>query len=62
LKLISECDGRLFRRCSVPKGRPFHIRSRIIAKGTIINADEGRAWDALHTQYEMKRINHVSAA
>ncbi|MGC2222382.1 MAG: IS1595 family transposase [Methylocella sp.] len=36
------------------------IRSRI-AKGTIINADEGSSWDALHAQYEMKRINHEEA-
>ncbi len=36
------------------------IRSRI-AKGTIINADEGYSWDALHAQYEMKRINHEEA-
>jgi hypothetical protein len=36
------------------------IRSRI-ARGTIINADEGNSWDALHAQYEMKRINHEEA-
>jgi hypothetical protein len=36
------------------------IRSRI-AKGTIINADEGSSWDALHAQYEMKRVNHEEA-
>jgi ISXO2-like transposase domain len=36
------------------------IRSRI-AKGTIVNADEGSSWDALHAQYEMKRINHEEA-
>src|ERR1700704_2609694 len=36
------------------------IRSRI-AKGTIINADESSSWDALHAQYEMKRVNHEEA-
>jgi hypothetical protein len=36
------------------------IRSRI-AKGTFVNADEGSSWDALHAQYEMKRINHEEA-
>jgi ISXO2 transposase-like protein len=44
-----------FRQCSAPKGA-FHC-SRI-AKGTIVNLDEGSSWDGLHTQYEMKRINH----
>jgi transposase-like protein len=33
------------------------IRARV-AKGTIINADEGNGWNDLHGQYEMKRINH----
>ncbi|MGD9539359.1 IS1595 family transposase [Methylocystis sp.] len=36
------------------------IKSRI-AKGSIVNADEGKAWDALHGQFEMKRINHEEA-
>jgi ISXO2-like transposase domain/Family of unknown function (DUF5681) len=35
-------------------------RSRI-ANGTIVNADEGSSWDALHATYEMKRINHEEA-
>jgi hypothetical protein len=36
------------------------IKSRI-AKGTVINADESGAWNALHGHYEMKRINHQEA-
>jgi transposase-like protein len=36
------------------------IRSRI-AKGTIVCADEGSSWDALHAKYEMRRINHETA-
>lgn len=36
------------------------IRSRI-AKGTIVKADEGSSWDALHATYEMKRVNHEEA-
>ena len=36
------------------------IRSRV-AKGTVINADESKAWNDLHGRYEMKRINHEEA-
>lgn len=36
------------------------IRARI-AKGTIVQADESPNWDALHAQYEMKRIDHSQA-
>lgn len=32
-----------------------------IAKGTIVNADESSARDALHARFEMKRINHQDA-
>jgi transposase-like protein len=34
------------------------IRHRI-AKGTIVHADEGSAWDKLHANFEMMRINHL---
>ena len=36
------------------------ITSRI-AKGTVVNADESSAWDALHARFEMRRINHQDA-
>jgi len=36
------------------------IKSRIM-KGTVVNADESGAWNALHGHYEMKRINHQEA-
>jgi hypothetical protein len=32
--------------------------TRRVAKGTTINADEAAAWDALHSRFEMRRINH----
>lgn len=35
--------------------------SRRVAKGTTINADEAASWDALHSRFEMKRINHDEA-
>jgi transposase-like protein len=36
------------------------IKSRI-AKGTTVNADDAASWDALHSRFEMKRINHEEA-
>jgi hypothetical protein len=36
------------------------IKSRI-EPGTLVNADEATGWNALHTKYEMKRINHQEA-
>jgi transposase-like protein len=36
------------------------IRARI-AKGTIVNADEGNGWNDLHGQFEMRRVNHQEA-
>jgi transposase-like protein len=36
------------------------VRARI-AKGTVVNADEGNAWNDLHGQFEMRRVNHELA-
>ena len=36
------------------------IKSRV-ARGTIVNADESSAWDALGSRFEMQRINHQEA-
>ncbi len=36
------------------------IKSRIVP-GTIVNADEAPGWDALHSAFEMKRIDHSKA-
>jgi hypothetical protein len=33
------------------------IRQRI-AKGTVVHADEGSAWNSLHASFVMQRINH----
>lgn len=35
--------------------------TRRVAKGTILNADEAASWNALHSRFEMKRINHDQA-
>lgn len=32
-----------------------------VASGTVIHADESRAWDVLHGSYDTKRINHSEA-
>ena len=37
------------------------IIRRRIARGSIVHADEARAWDDLHASFEMKRINHREA-
>jgi len=52
--IIRERNGRSLPAVFRTEGQALSfIRSRI-AKGTIINADEGSSWDALHAQYEMK--------
>jgi transposase-like protein len=59
--IIRERNGRSLPAVFRTEGQALSfIRSRI-AKGTIVNADEGSSWDALHAQYEMKRINHQEA-
>jgi transposase-like protein len=35
--------------------------TRRVAKGTVVNADEAGSWDALHSRFEMQRINHEDA-
>jgi len=37
------------------------IIRRCVARGSIIHADEARAWDDLHASFEMKRIDHGQA-
>jgi ISXO2-like transposase domain len=59
--IIRERNGRSLPAVFRTEGQALSfIRSRI-AKGTIINADEGSSWDALHATYEMKRVNHEEA-
>jgi ISXO2-like transposase domain len=59
--IIRERDGRSLPAVFRTEGQALSfIRSRI-AKGTIVNADEGGSWDALHAQYEMRRVNHDEA-
>jgi transposase-like protein len=43
------------------EGHALEFLQSRIAKGTIVNADDSRSWDALNARYEMKRINHLQA-
>ena len=36
------------------------IKSRLLS-GTVVHADEAPGWDALHSAFEMKRVNHAEA-
>jgi hypothetical protein len=59
--IIRERNGRSLPAVFRTEGQALSfIRSRI-AKGTIVNADESSSWDALHAQYEMKRVNREEA-
>jgi transposase-like protein len=59
--VIRERNGRSLPAVFRTEGQALSfIRSRI-AKGMIINADESSSWDALHAQYEMRRVNHEEA-
>jgi hypothetical protein len=49
LRFDSELSGDHFE--AVP------IIRRRVAKGSIIHADEARAWNDLHASFEMKRVN-----
>ena len=59
--IIRERNGRSLPAVFRTEGQAFSFIRARIAKGTIVNADEGSSWDALHATYEMKRINHEEA-
>jgi transposase-like protein len=59
--VIRERNGRSIPAVFRSEGQALSfIRSRI-ANGTIVCADEGSFWDALHAKYEMRCINHQEA-
>jgi transposase-like protein len=59
--IIRERDGNSLPAVFRTEGQALNfIRSRI-AKGTVVNADESANWNALHSRFEMKRINHEEA-
>ena len=59
--IIRERDGKSLPAVFRTEGAALSwIRSRI-AKGTVVNADEGKAWNDLHSRFEMRRVNHEEA-
>ena len=59
--IIRERDGKSLPAVFRSEGAALSwIRSRI-AKGTVVNADEGTAWNDLHSRFEMRRVNHEQA-
>ncbi len=59
--IIRERDGKSLPAVFRTEGAALSwIKSRI-AKGTVVNADEGTGWNDLHSRFEMKRINHEQA-
>ena len=56
--IIRERDGKSLPAVFRSEGAALSwIRSRI-AKGTVVNADEGTAWNDLQSRFEMRRVNH----
>ena len=59
--IIRERDGNslpaVFRSEAAAIG---FIRSHV-RPGTVVNADEAKAWDSLHARFEMRRIDHGQA-
>jgi transposase-like protein len=59
--VIRERDGGTLPAVFRTEGQALNwVRARI-AKGTVVNADESANWNALHSRFEMKRINHEEA-
>jgi len=59
--IIRERDGKSLPAVFRSEGAALSwIKSRI-AKGTVVNADEGKAWNDLHSRFEMRRVNHEQA-
>jgi hypothetical protein len=59
--IIRERNARSLPAVFRSEGQALSFIRACIAKGTIINADEGSSWDALHAQYEMRRVDHQEA-
>ncbi|MGH6877815.1 MAG: IS1595 family transposase [Rhizomicrobium sp.] len=56
--IVRERDGKSVPAVFRSEGAALSwVRSRI-AKGTVVNADEGTAWNDLHSRFEMRRVNH----
>ena len=59
--IIRERDGKSLPAVFRTEGQALKFIQSRIAKGTVVNADESANWNALHSRFEMKRINHEEA-
>ena len=59
--IVRERNGNSVPAVFRSEGQALSWIKKRIQPGTVVNADEGAAWDALNSRYEMKRINHQEA-
>jgi len=59
--IVRERGGASVPAVFATEGQAIRFIQSRIAPGTIVNADESNAWNALHGRFEMKRINHQEA-
>jgi transposase-like protein len=59
--IVRARDGRSVPAVFRAEGHALDFIRARIAKGSIVHADEAGSWDALHKNFEMRRINHEEA-
>jgi hypothetical protein len=59
--IIRERGGNSVPAVFKTEGQALRFIQARIKPGTIVNADQSGAWNALHGHFEMKRINHQEA-
>jgi transposase-like protein len=59
--IVRERGGNSVPAVFATEGQAIRFIQARIKPGTIVNADESGAWNALHGRFEMKRINHQEA-
>ena len=59
--IVRERNGNSVPAVFRTEGQALSFIKARIAKGTVVQADSSPNWDALHANFEMKRINHDQA-
>jgi transposase-like protein len=59
--IVRERNGNSLPAVFRSEGQALSFIKARIAKGTVVHADESPNWNALHSRFEMKRINHEEA-
>jgi transposase-like protein len=59
--IVRERGGNSVPAVFATEGQAIRFIQARIRPGTIVNADESGAWNALHGRFEMRRINHQEA-